>query len=190
MLTLEFVLTVDFVAVTSVRAFLTVAQFDALLLKNRKKSIKMTHNWVFIWIQTSNKGGEEYKQARDAEPLFLSKFRQLFTLLLFIFFWQVFIITLIITLIIFISCWTSLKEMESFNYRSYQCWTFNEVCYLNRSRKLIQEMPSNGFSAEDQFTHGEFTAMRGCVPSDSFLEPLLCCLYCPERATMHLLTSW
>lgn len=52
---------VDFVAVTSVRAFLTVAQFDALLLKNRKISIKMAHNWVFILSQTSNTGGGEVR---------------------------------------------------------------------------------------------------------------------------------
>lgn len=50
------VLTVDFVAVTSVRAFLTVAQFDALLLKNRKISIKITHNWVFLLMQNRNTG--------------------------------------------------------------------------------------------------------------------------------------
>lgn len=50
-------------------------------------------------------------------------------------------------------------------------------------------MPSNGFSAEDDCTLGEFTDMRSCVPSDKFLEPLLCCLCCPERATIRLLTS-
>lgn len=45
---IRIVLMVDFVAVTSVRAFLTVAQFDALLLKKGEMSIKMTHTSVFI----------------------------------------------------------------------------------------------------------------------------------------------
>lgn len=45
---IRIVLMVDFVAVTSVIAFLTVAQFDALLLKKGEMSIKMTHTSVFI----------------------------------------------------------------------------------------------------------------------------------------------
>lgn len=44
MIKLEFMLLVDFVAITSVKAFLTVAQLDALLQKKQKLSIKMTNN--------------------------------------------------------------------------------------------------------------------------------------------------
>lgn len=149
-----------------------------------------TGKYLLKWTKPVTPVGNVHKQGRDAEPLFLSKFRQLFTVLLFIVFWQVFIITLRITLVIFIGSWSSLKENESFNWKRYQCWTFQTACYLNRSRKCNQEMPSNGFSAEDHFPLGEFTEMRSCVPSERFLEPLLCCLYGPEPATNYLLTSW
>lgn len=44
MIKFEFMLLVDFVAITSVKAFLTVAQLDALLQKKQKLSIKMTDN--------------------------------------------------------------------------------------------------------------------------------------------------